>query len=216
MTKRRITCILHKWFPPDNPTSGSLARLAILREDLHLELKGIAARRLKSIDSNGEMWRKLYFLRNTFRTLWEIKSAISALRGNKEFRRTLRAHNPALFNAFLKSIGKFDRSYNQLTELRHALGGHVSKQRIQQVLDEVTPDVEADIEISDEYLETRFLFAEDLCASMILGKVDPHSAERYVTRIFALQVEALQLIDWIFHVHMAQNKLLEALTIPSG
>lgn len=71
---------LKEWFPPDDAVATNMARLCILREDLFLESQAIRADELTPLDANGEDWRRLYFHRNIFRTLDNIRGAMHQLR----------------------------------------------------------------------------------------------------------------------------------------
>jgi len=63
-----------KWFPADDATATVVARLCVLREDLYIELLGVAAEAislsipmmespLPNMDDNGDAYRRLYFMR---------------------------------------------------------------------------------------------------------------------------------------------------------
>jgi hypothetical protein len=90
MPRSRIQhiCLPH-FFSPEDPIAVTVARLCILREDLFLEGQAIRQLSLGPLDSNGEEWRRLYFWRNSFRTLENIRSALHALSCKPEFRRAL-------------------------------------------------------------------------------------------------------------------------------
>ena len=77
---------LRRWFPPHDPIAVTIARLCILREDLLLEGQAIRQAEIKPLDTNGEFSRRLYFWRNSFRTLDSIKSAVHNLKCQKPFR----------------------------------------------------------------------------------------------------------------------------------
>ena len=81
--RTRISHInISKWFPANDPTSTSVARLCVLREDLYLEIKGMVDEPLRSLDECSEDWRSIYFFRNSIRTFREIRSATETLKLN--------------------------------------------------------------------------------------------------------------------------------------
>jgi hypothetical protein len=78
-------------FPSGNPIAVLVARLCILREDVYLELAGLAAASIEAtflktdstnppgLEDNGKVYRQMYFLRASIRTLAEIQETIHAL-----------------------------------------------------------------------------------------------------------------------------------------
>ena len=68
-----------RWFPPNDPIAAAVARLCILREDFYLEGMGFGAEELPALDANGEVWRRLYFMRQAVKTMLEAKGAIVTL-----------------------------------------------------------------------------------------------------------------------------------------
>jgi hypothetical protein len=88
-----------KWFADGDPVSTAVARLCVLREDIYIELLGLAADEINvslpnaagianppGIDDNGPEYRRIYFLRASLRTLAEVRGALAVLWQNTDFR----------------------------------------------------------------------------------------------------------------------------------
>jgi len=76
---------LYKWFPSNDPIANAVARLCILKEDLSIEMEGVVADKIKYLDKTSTNTRKLYFIRNSVRTLREIVEAVDDLQNDEEF-----------------------------------------------------------------------------------------------------------------------------------
>ena len=110
MEKSRLQFIrLRAIFPPEDSLAVTIARLCILREDLLLEAQAIRQETLGALDSNGPEWRRLYFWRNSFRTLESVRSALHVLSSNGEFKKALKKRtyrNSKRFRSINKSVEK--------------------------------------------------------------------------------------------------------------
>ena len=101
---------LREFFPPDDPIAVTIARLCILRQDLLLESEAIRQKSFPLLDLNGEEWRRLYFWRNSFRTLENIRSAIAALSNQKGFRLALSKEPKDVQTGFRKLLEHLRKS----------------------------------------------------------------------------------------------------------
>ena len=91
---------LQRWFPANDVVAANVARLCILKEDLEIEYRGLLEKGIQSLDKNGIPWRKLYFLRNIFRTMLEIHSAVHSLKSNADFKKAISNQPESLRKAF--------------------------------------------------------------------------------------------------------------------
>ena len=123
MHKSRIQHIkFSHFFPADDPISVTIARLCILREDLLLETQAIRPRTVPTLDSNGHEWRRLYFWRNTFRTLENIRQAIHNLNCERTFCEALNKEPPAIQTGFKRLTKQLQKISTQfLKDLRNDL-----------------------------------------------------------------------------------------------
>jgi hypothetical protein len=112
---------LHEFFPDDDPDSYWLLRLAIIRDDLTFELKGLG---LSKDDDGAAVWRCTYFLRRLSITLGEAESIFSAEVGphaKQGEQDAIREMRPRL----QKAIATLQRHRPTFDRLRNAIGAHV-------------------------------------------------------------------------------------------
>lgn len=84
MKTRTWQITLRKWFSPEDPLSTVVATLCILREDYFIDLIGLNKGGINvwaesqndtgfpDLDENSSGWRRLYFFRNSLRTLTKM------------------------------------------------------------------------------------------------------------------------------------------------
>lgn len=90
MSRLRITHVnLRLLFPTDDPLAAPIARLVVLREDFILEMQGLIAEAIGSLDGAGSYLRTMYFWRNSLRTLVEIRDTFNTLSKVAAFREGL-------------------------------------------------------------------------------------------------------------------------------
>src|SRR5712691_7863622 len=94
------TLKIRQWFPPGDTLATAVATLCILREDLLLEMYGMANDSIDRLDDNGSFYRRTYFLRNSFRTLEEIKKVLSRLSVQEAFKDALSREPKSVQTAF--------------------------------------------------------------------------------------------------------------------
>ena len=122
--------VLQRWFPANDPVATNVARLCILKEDLELEYRGWLGQKISELDINQIPWRKLYFLRNIFKTMMEIHSAVHTLNMNTDFKEALRQQPQPLQNAFEELNRITDTAHPLMKVYRNSIGGHVKEQSV--------------------------------------------------------------------------------------
>jgi hypothetical protein len=162
---------LAKWFPAGDPLAASIARLSILREDLMLELRGIHANSIAALDTHSDHWRRMYFFRNSVRTLWEIQGALTAIRSNKEFKRILQKRSGAEQNQLKQISSKLNAAASLTREIRNALGGHVLLEAVTNALDNMPSDKWGVLEVGSVIGTTHFKMAGELIIEMQIAGV---------------------------------------------
>lgn len=141
---RHIT--LSKWFPGNDLIAAVVARLCILREDYLLELQGLIKKdnnpfdasspvsKPDSLDGNSSSWRRLYFFRNSLRTLEEVRSAIEGLFADSEQKNALASETLELRQAFEVLRDEIKGLPPEIKDLRDRIGGHVLRKGVRDAL----------------------------------------------------------------------------------
>jgi hypothetical protein len=201
--KRILEIKLAQWFPPNDPLAMQMARLCVLREYYMLEMRGLTSNDLRELDTHSDAWRRLYFLFNSVRTLWEIQSAITVICGNAEFKQ-IRASREAKEEAELQElVSKLNAAIPALKIIRDSLGGHVSQQALQAALNAMDAAKTGELEIGRTKSETHYKFARQLVLEVMLTGIPEeqraHEYKRYLGILAALLpvIESLEtLVIW--------------------
>lgn len=205
---------IQDWFPPKDPVSITMARLCVLRQDLLLENQAIREVSFPSLDLNGEAWRRLYFWRNSFRTLENIRSAIRTLMLQKTFKSTLAKEPRDVQEGFLKLAKALDKiSVEFLRDLRNDLGGHVAEKAVAEALHRMDFDQMGLVQMSDGKIgQQQYKFVTELVYQMMLSKsVGKNSTIELKkrSRKAAKMMWAVQVIDELFNTYVKARRLLD-------
>jgi hypothetical protein len=205
---------IRDWFPPDDPVAITMARLCILRQDLLLEGQAIREVSFTSLDLNGEAWRRLYFWRNSFRTLENIRSAIHTLSLQKTFSSALAKEPRDVREGFLKLARALEKISNEfLKNLRNELGGHVSEKAVSEALHKMDFDHRGLVQVSDGKIgQQQYKFVTELVYQMMLSKSigkDPAIELKKRSRKAAKMMWAVQVIDELFNTYVKARRLLD-------
>ncbi len=215
--KSRIRFISpHKWFPSDNPVATVVARLCVLREDLYIELLGVAAEDifltiptmqspLPNMDDNGDAYRRMYFMRASLRTLFEVRGAILVLVKNKEFVQHYEKWDKPRFQELKDFLAELEKNLSEFKRIRDAIGGHVLPQAITKALDTMDYDEIGKYELGRTMKETHFGFAGTICAQILLQDIPKKEKEEHLQRIFTLNMRTTQVITDVFTAYI-QNR----------
>ena len=129
-----------EWFPPNDVVAVVVARLCILRQDYLLELQGMVTRGgidgqgFPQLDENSSEWRRIYFFRNSLRTLFEIRRTVEGLFHTKERKEALSREATDLQEAFRELRERLSIAAELVKDLRHDVGGHVDHGAVQKAL----------------------------------------------------------------------------------
>lgn len=160
------------WFPANDPTSTSVARLCVLREDLYLEIKGMVDEPIRSVDECSEDWRSIYFFRNSIRTLLEIRSATETLKLNKPFIRALSRQPPSLNKALMDLSSQLNTVHSLIKKLRNEVAGRLPHEAIDKALHRIAPDTTCLIQMGNKAKEIHYKFALELVGATMLRHVE--------------------------------------------
>jgi len=175
---------LRAWFPPNNPVATAVARLCILREDLLLELHGITGDRFNNLDDNSEASRRLYFWRNSLRTLTEVRDGLNAINAEAEFREALEHETPEMQTAFeslKKELNKASQEF--LVELRNTVGAHVDVTVLQDALNELDFSREGFVQLGEIRADIHYKFAGEFILSMLLRGIPDAEQQQVLEKL---------------------------------
>jgi hypothetical protein len=209
---RLIPIKLRKWFPPDDEVATAVAMLCILREDFLLEMQGIIAEKLDQLDKNDAAYRRLYFWRNSLRTLEEAKTMLNRLNSHAEFREALERRSPATKSAFDEVKRQLNIASDKfLYRLRSTVGAHLDQLRLQAAINRFEPLYEGFLQLGETRGNDRYRFSTEILWSAILemtpadkgavGKVEE------ITGGTASLIPVVEAIDDVFRSYVTDRRL---------
>ncbi len=202
---------LRRWFPANDPVSTAIARLCVLREDFLLELYGIIEDRIERIDDNEPGYRRLYFWRNSLRTLEEIRLTLNRLTAQPDFTRALSSAPPSVQSAFHNLRGELNRTSNALLrQLRNTIAAHLDEQAFQDAVEELDPTQEGIAQIGDILGKTHYKFAADLLIAVLLTGVPANQQQQVLEeklRQTARLIPTVGLIDSVIECYLRDRRL---------
>ena len=169
-TEIRIVPI-RSWFPSHNPLAVTIARLCVLREDMLVEMEAAYRKGWNQDEDEGNMVRRMYFLRNLIRTQSEVSSGIRELMGNGEFSALLRKQPTQIQRAFANGLLTISRVHPITKKVRNSVCGHVLNKAVREALERISLDSFGLLEINATEKRTRLRFAGELVAEMLLEDV---------------------------------------------
>lgn len=202
---------LRRWFPPDDPVAVSIARLCILREDFYIEGEGLSAKDMGKLDGNSTRCRRLYFFRNSVRTILEIRATIQTLLKTPEFKKMLAKQDRATRGAVKGYANRLERAHKVLKDYRNAVGGHVSHKRVADAINQLKVDDEALIQIGEILSRSHYKFAVNLLVEMLVVGVPKHQQEERIEKDFALVtelVDVLRIVSLVLNIYVTERGLL--------
>jgi hypothetical protein len=171
-----------------------MARLCILREDLMLELRGIYAERIVELDEHSEQWRRIYFLRRSVASLWEIQGAVNRIRADKRFKAFLRTRTATEQRELKEITKKLNEAAPMIQRLRHAFGGHVDTNALAHALDNMNSERFGLIEVGPIIKATHFKIAGELVTEMMVSGVPEKDRETQVEREMKVFADLLPIV----------------------
>lgn len=157
MARYKITT-LGRAFPPHDPVSQAMFRIAVLREDLHLELRLLSDHRSKVLKEPDPWITRSYMLRRITVSLWAILEVLQNDRELNDFIRdppSTRVQQELIDDA-IKHRKSLDQHMRTLKSVRNELAAHLDPERAQAILDEYS-HFEGPIRVSQRRLTDTLL-----------------------------------------------------------
>lgn len=220
---RHIT--LSKWFPGNDPIATVVARLCILREDYLLELQGLiksdfnsfdvssSVSKPDSLDGNSPSWRRIYFFRNSLRTLNEIRNVVEGLFSDSANRAALANETVELRQAFEVLRDEIRGQSAVIKALRDRIGAHVLPEGVRDALKGMDHGHNALIEIGETVAETHYRFAGDIVLAIMFPGKSEESLLVEIQELFdktAKLVFIVGSIDRTFDLYVRGRELLKS------
>lgn len=223
MRTRTYPVRLTHWFPSDDPIAIAIAKLCVLREDYLLELQGFitpgagpiegstTGKGIPELDENSASFRRLYFFRNSMRTLNELRNLVERIHTNQPDKSALAKEPGILVDGFRKLREQLSSTSKLIKDLRDSVGGHVLHSGIENLLRGLDPDTEGFFQDGEIRGKTRYKFTNELVLSMMLDKVESQDKEEKMETLFrstAQLVFIIEIIDQLIRAYIDDRKLL--------
>ena len=173
---------LREWFPPEDPISIAVATLCILRQDYMIDMHGMskgwgnavigenqATKGFSELDENSTEWRRIYFWRNSLRTLREIGKLVRML--YEHHGEALSKEPEDLRQAFSALYEEMETAKVLVRELRNKIGGHVKYAAIKEGLESLPDDLKSLMQIGDITGKIHYRFVGEITLSTMLPGV---------------------------------------------
>lgn len=166
-----------------------VARLAVLYEDLRIELFGIAEDSIPALEQLDVRYRRIYFLRKSIGTLWEFAEAIGHLQRCPEFGVVSAEFTPEILAYWERAAGFFKRNKHRLKLIRNDTGGHFGLEAARYAALNFEPDAVMGIELTEPFTKRGrvFLnFSGEVVATAMLRHTIGVNREHQTTRLIKL------------------------------
>jgi hypothetical protein len=188
-----------------------VALLCVLREDLFLELYGIINERIERLDDNNAAFRRVYFWRNSLRTLVEIKKVLARLDANASFTEAMTKEAEEVQTAYKKVRQELDVAYKDFVkDLRDAIGGHLLDKPFQTMLDRLDPFEDSLMEAGEIVGKTHYRFAPDLLWETVLQDIPAKERMAKIGELLGRTSklsQVVKVIDDVFVCYMKSRGL---------
>lgn len=223
MRTRTYTVSVSRWFPADDPIAIAVAKLCVLREDYFLELRGLVLpgaghfeggheeRGIPGLDDNSATWRRLYFFRNSIRTLNEIRNLVDRMHVNSLDKEALARESESLIEGFKELKRQLKEETELVKELRDSVGGHVLHADVKKVLEGMNRELSGFFQDGEIRGTIRYKFTSELVLAMMLEKVAPENEqEKLETLVFKTSglIKIIGTMDKIIRAYIISRKLL--------
>lgn len=217
MDRIRYTPIkIHRYFPPDDPLAIKMARLCILSEDFVLESKAVIQASLPILDEISPEWRKNYFIRNSFRTIHEIKKGIETVRLDPTFKTYFKKQGDKDKLEFEEHFRILKNVEETLKNIRDELGGgHVLNKAVKKGIENLDPSEEGFMQAGGTLKNSHLRFVHKIVSGYLRSQLTDggsHTTEE-AQRIFSEKItkafsSALTLVHSILYIYLVERRLV--------
>ena len=204
---------LSELFPPDDPVSALVAHLCVLKEDFHLEYRGIAQEGgIEELDQNTAAWRRTYFSRTLLRTLYEILRVSGIAQGNHEVRESLERKPQRLQTAFKQLVSVMEPERDFIDSLRNRIGGHLDYLTVRTAINTIDHSRHGVIQVGATLGHTHYFFVNELVVAILLAGIPVEKQQQELDhinkRITDVMKSLLPAIDEIFYAYLDDQGFL--------
>jgi hypothetical protein len=182
---------------------AEIARIAVLYEDLRIELTAASENEMPKLDTINARHRKTYFLRRAVATLREFGEAIRFLQGLPEFGSIRRSFEDSeAIQMWNDAVRFFKDNAQYLQQIRNAVGGHFSRSAAAHAIKAIDPGIIGSIEINfkDGKANPKAFFVDALVDEAMLERRGNRTREEYAAGMIAFAMTGFNHASSCLHV----------------
>jgi hypothetical protein len=206
----RFGCLQRVFLNGESLLLNHIARLSVLYEDFRIERGALMAEEgaLGEIDTLGQHYRTMYFIRRSLGTLLEFQGGLTQLVGSPEFKGA-RQRLPKEYCDYIDAANRyFQEHVGRLKGLRNEFGKHLKANAVKWATSNFSPDVVGKVAWNssgaDERLYLELHYSNELVAGVISCKLQGVSVYDELNNALAT------IFDSYIHVQTATNSLVHA------
>jgi hypothetical protein len=182
---------------------AEIARIAVLYEDLRIELTAASENEMPKLDTINARHRRTYFIRRAIATLREFGEAIRCLQGLPEFRGIRRSFEDSeAIRMWNDAVRFFKENADYLQNIRNDFGGHFSRSAATHAVKAIDPGIIGSIEISfkDGKANPKAFFVDALVDEAMLKRRGDRTREHYAGEMIAFAMAGFNHAFSCLHV----------------
>ncbi len=184
---------------------ASIARIAVLYEDLRIELLG-AEKSLPELEAIGENYRRNYFVRRSIATLLEFSGALTILDDCPEWAAVKTKLPEESTDSWMTAMAYFKEHHEYLKQLRNDFGGHFGLAAAKWATENLSKDAVGSIEIYRKPLEhkagPRMHFASEFVSTAMCRHKQDKSYVDHFRHMYRVAVDGYSHSTNCVHVIM--------------
>lgn len=192
----------------DKELHALMACLCVLFEDLRIELSGVQADDLGTLDECNKSGRKFYFLRRSIATLHEFATAIQELDQLPSFQAIKADFNVVVAKHWVSAVVYFKDHANYIARMRNNVGGHFGRASAKAAIAHLLPDAAGSLEVifTNRGGGAKLFFANEIVATGALyhvpGSCVSAKSRRLVRHALVAFRKATRAVDCIVYAYL--------------